>query len=83
MAINFTDNPSVGNTVTTGNVTYTWNGTNWESSVAVTIDANTLDGVDSTEFAQLTGANFTGAVTVNGAALSTTGKSIAMAMVFG
>jgi hypothetical protein len=31
-----------------------------------TIDADTLDGLDSTAFAQLSGANFTGSLTVNG-----------------
>ena len=34
MAINFTDNPSIGNTVTSGNVTWTWSGQSWDASVS-------------------------------------------------
>lgn len=50
MAINFTANPPVGNTVTSGNTTWTWNGTSWISGAALTINADTLDSLDSTAF---------------------------------
>jgi hypothetical protein len=50
MAINFTANPPVGNTVTSGNTTWTWNGTSWVSGAALTINADTLDSLDSTAF---------------------------------
>lgn len=32
MPIDFPTSPSVGNTITSGNVTWTWNGSSWESS---------------------------------------------------
>ena len=34
MAINFTDSPSVNDTVTQGDHTWTWDGTTWNLTVA-------------------------------------------------
>ena len=63
MAINFTDSPSIGNTVTSGNVTWTWNGQTWESVVSNSVNADTVDGYHAASFALLSGATFTGNVT--------------------
>ena len=53
MAINFTDSPSIGNTVTTGNVTWTWNGQTWDGGVSTSVNADTVDGYHATSFALL------------------------------
>ena len=44
MAINFTNSPTVGNTVSAGNVTWTWNGGSWVAGLsqnAITTVSNT------------------------------------------
>lgn len=66
MPINFTLNPPVGNTVTSGNTTWTWNGTSWISGAALTINADTLDSLDSTAFVLKTDTTSAG-IYANGA----------------
>ena len=66
MPINFTLNPPVGNTVTSGNTTWTWNGTSWVSGAALTINADTLDNLDSTAFVLKTDTTSAG-IYANGA----------------
>ena len=112
MPINFTNSPTVGNTVSAGNVTWTWNGSSWSAGLsqnAITLVANTapigasttggtatisllVSGVTAGTYGNATiipvitvdtYGRITSASNVATAAGFTTGKAIAMAIVFG
>ncbi len=57
MAINFPNSPSVNDTYTVGDVTYTWNGTTWAVSNALSIQG--IQGIQGVQGIQGTGANLT------------------------
>lgn len=50
MAINFPDNPTVGQTFTASNRTWIYNGSSWVGDYSSTGNADTLDGIDSIQF---------------------------------
>jgi hypothetical protein len=82
MAINFPDSPNNNDTITIQGVTWVWNGTYWKRIVGGVTDVIPSLTVDN----DLTvGGNVdaSGTITTNGASVATTGKAIAMAMVFG
>ena len=50
MAFNFPDSPTVGDSYTAGGKTWQWDGVAWRGSTITSLDADTLDGNDSTDF---------------------------------
>ena len=56
MAINFPDSPSVNDTFTSGEITFTWNGSVWNSSVDRTFTVGRRSGSAFT--VNLTGSSF-------------------------
>lgn len=50
MAINFPDNPTIGQTFTSANRTWTYNGSAWVGDYSSTGNADTIDGIDSSQF---------------------------------
>ena len=50
MAINFPDSPTTGQTFTSANRTWVYNGTSWIGNYSSTGSADTLDGIDSSQF---------------------------------
>lgn len=50
MAINFPDSPVTGQTFTASNRTWTYNGSSWVGDYSSTGNADTLDGIDSSQF---------------------------------
>jgi hypothetical protein len=67
VAINFPDNPTVGQTFTAANRTWTYNGSAWVGDYSSTGNADTIDGIDSTQFLRSdTGGILTGELTVTG-----------------
>ena len=63
MAISFPGSPSTGQVFTSGNRSWTWDGSAWKGGVSSTGDATTLDGFDSTDFMR---TNHTGSFAANG-----------------
>ncbi len=63
MAISFPGSPSTGQVFTSGNRSWTWDGSAWKGGVSSTGDATTLDGIDSTDFVR---TNHTGSFAANG-----------------
>lgn len=62
MAINFPDSPSISDTITVGDITWTWDGTSWVATAAPTGGG----GVDLTAFSVATlGASGSGSLTYN------------------
>lgn len=93
MAIDFPNSPAPDDTYTVGSRTWTWTGSNWELKAAP-IPANSVSTAELASGAVTTAKIATGAVTADkiasGAAVSnigftpsSTGKSIAMSIVFG
>jgi hypothetical protein len=73
MAINFTNSPTVGNTVSAGNVTWTWNGGSWVAGLsqnAITTVSNTAPIGAST-----TGGTATISLLVSGVTAGTYGSA--------
>ena len=67
MAINFPDNPTVGQSFTSANRTWTYNGSAWVGDYSSTGSADFLDGIDSSQFLRSdTSDTMTGTLTVTG-----------------
>jgi hypothetical protein len=67
LAINFPDNPTVGQTFTAANRTWTYNGSAWVGDYSSTGNADTIDGIDSSQFLRSdTSDTFNGTLTLNG-----------------
>lgn len=65
MAINFPDSPTLGNTITSGNVIWTWNGASWDAGGTTLYGAyNKLDDISSS----FNGSNTSFTINVGGAA---------------
>jgi hypothetical protein len=50
MAFNFPDSPNIGDTYNANGKTWQWDGVAWRGSTITSIDADTLDGKDSSEY---------------------------------
>jgi hypothetical protein len=50
LAINFPDSPVIGQTFTSANRTWTYNGSAWVGDYSSTGNADTIDGIDSSQF---------------------------------
>lgn len=67
MAINFPDNPTLGQTFTSANRTWTYNGSAWVGDYSSTGNADTIDGIDSSQFLRSdTSDTMNGTLTLNG-----------------
>jgi hypothetical protein len=67
LAINFPDNPTVGQTFTAANRTWTYNGSAWVGDYSSTGNADTIDGIDSSQFLRSdTSDIMTGSLTITG-----------------
>ena len=76
MAINFPNSPSLNDTHTVGDVTWTWNGSSW-TAVRSTVGAESNDLTSAVTWANVPNANITeSSVTQHQAALSITESQI-------
>lgn len=90
-AYNFPDSPTNGQTVTVNGITYTYNSskTRWDGAITQTYSDSSVDThlnsatASANEILSWTGSDYDWVAQSGGGGGITTGKAIAMAMIFG